>query len=785
MNYLDNELEQNFEQEEKSDDYYYSFPVKLKATLQRINFPKTEIKPDYGFFIIRLNPIQIIDGELHPHSKDWTGAISVKGNMSRLEAGEEYELTLKLLEVDPKYGATYKLLYKKSNFNFKDISQQKIFFDSFLTEKQIANIFETFENPIDILESGDIESLCQVKGIGYTTAEKILERYEGIKDYAQAYIELAEYDLTTDAIRKLCDRYGSPEALVNIIKTNPYILVDAEGYGFKKADNIALSGGLDKNSIDRVMAFIEHTLKEKGQNGYSWIESSELIYEIEEKLDGLEMDTVLEAVNTLKEQGKVWNGEFGKIGSMKLYRLEEKIVDELFRLMNAEKREIPEGWEDRVKLAEKLQGWEYTSEQKDAIKTILENNVCIVTGWGGTGKSSTVLGALKALGDVSFGQCALSGKASSRLEDVTGYKSFTIHRLLGFMEGQFTYNKDNPMEHDVIVLDEASMVSGDLFYSLIQAVKTGNRLIMMGDINQIPPLTSLNVFYDCLMSGVIPSVRLTEIHRQAKRSAIITNSIQLSKGIQLVEKDFEGKETRGELQDLHLDIYDKSWKTFDKVIETFKEKLAIVKDVDKIQVIVPFNLSGEVSCYNLNKKLQEICNPVNSNKKEIEISYGKDKKAILREGDRIINTLNNYGLQAIVEDGVGMEQIPVFNGFVGSIEKICRNGNLEIYFPILDRRVIIPKSHWEEKKAIQHSYCISCHKAQGSQFECVIVAIDSTHYVMLNSEWLYTAISRSEKDCTLIAQRHALNTAIRKKHSKERQTFLIDLIHNKLNKHID
>ena len=1118
MNYLDNELEQNFEQEEKSDDYYYSFPVKLKAKLHQVNFPKNKIMLEYGRAIVQLDVVGILEGQLHPRAKNYKGMINVKGNMARLEAGEEYEFTLKLDGVDPKWGATYKLLYKKSNFNFTDVTQQKIFFDSFLTEKQIANIFETFENPIDILESGDIESLCQVKGIGYTTAEKILEKYEGIKDCAQAYIELAEYDLTSDAIKKLCDRYGSPDALINIIKTNPYILVDAEGYGFKKADNIALAGGLDKNSIDRAMAFIEHTLKEKGQDGYSWIESSELIYEIEEKLDGLEMDTVLEAVNTLKEQGKVWNGEFGKIGSMKLYRLEEKIVDELFRLMNAEKREIPEGWEDRVKIAEKMQGWEYEDEQKEAIKTILNNNVCIITGYGGCvdadteyfngekwiriadykkgdkvlqyeviekdrgkatlthperyvkleeekltliknktgsvnqllsdehdvvyvtskgntykkqflkikeqhknskhgftgkfittfdyegegiklsdeeirlmiaviadghfhaqrssswckvnlkkqrkkdrlekllkeagieykkristvdgyhvysfyapykykefdyfwyncnkkqfkviadevllwdgslyggkkrftttskktadfiqfvfstlgsratlftrdrtgqkymtngkeyirqsieydihiskknklvsiqaktqeekidlveipttdgfkycftvptgmlvlrregrifitgncGKTASMLGALKALGNVTFGMCALSGRASSVLQDATGYKSQTIHRLLKFEEGEFQINKDNPLPHDVVVLDEGSMVDGELFYSLIQSIKTGSKLIMLGDVNQIPPMTSLNVFYDCLKSGVIPKVELTKIHRQARASGIITNSIQIAKGKQIAEKGFEDKETRGELQDFHIDIYDKSWKTFDKIIETFKKKIGIVKDVDKLQVIVPFNLNGDVSVYNLNKTLQEICNPPSKGKKEIQISYNKDKKAILREGDRIMNIKNNYQMEEINEDGFIAQNVEIFNGYIGIIKKIHHNGNLEVFFPIIDKLVILPKSHWQgDKIGIQHAWCSTIHKFQGSQADCVIIAIDFTHYKLLTNEMLYTAISRASKDCTLITTNKALAFAIRTKDSKQKQTFLIDLINSKLNKPID
>jgi exodeoxyribonuclease V alpha subunit len=495
----------------------------------------------------------------------------------------------------------------------------------------------------------------------------------------------------------------------------------------------------------------------------------------------------MESVNTLKEQNKVWNGELGKIGSMRLYRLEEKIVEELFRLMNAERREIPENWEDRVRQAEILQGWEYEDEQIEAIKIILESNVCIITGWAGVGKTATVLGALKALGDISFGMSALSGKASSVLQDSTGYESHTIHRLLRFKEGVFEHNKENPLPYDVVILDETSMVNGNLFYSLIQSIKTGAKFIIMGDVNQIPPIGSLNIFHDLLKSSVVPSRKLTKIHRQARKSGIITNSIQIARGEQLIEKGFEGKETRGELQDFHIDIFDKSWKTFDKVIETFKEKLETVKDYTKISVIVPFNFNGDVSCYNINKTLQEICNPPNPKKNEVEISYAKGKEVIIREGDLVLNTVNNYKLKAVVENDMGFEEVPIFNGFIGTVEKIWHNGNIEIYFHMIDKRVIVTKSHWSEKKAIQHGYCISIHKAQGSQNDYIIVGMDFTHYKMLTSELLYTAITRAKKDCVLISTTQALSHAIRTKDSTQKQTFMVKFLNckNKLKTEVE
>jgi exodeoxyribonuclease V alpha subunit len=766
---------QEQEQTQKPDSYYKDMIVKIKAKLQRVNFPKTRIMDEYGYAIVKLEVLEILSGEFHPRAFDYRKAISVKGEMSRLEAGEIYDFTIKLENVDPQWGANYMLTFCKSDFKFETKEQQSIFFEAFLTPNQITNLFETFDNPVEILKNGDTESLCKVHGVGQTTAEKMIQKYEKSINYAEAYVKLYEYDLNTSTINKLCQTYGSPNALVNIIKNNPYVLVEVDGYGFSKADTIALKTGIDPNSPTRIMAFIELILKDMGEQGNSWMDSSELLYKIEEQLGDIDMGIIIEAVTTLKELNKVWNAEKGKIGHMKFYTLELSIVKELYRLLSAPKQEIPKGWEDRVRQAEKLQGWEYTNEQKKAIETILNNNVSITTGHGGVGKSSTVLGAVKALGDVRFGQCALSGKASARLQEVTGHRSQTIHKLLGFQDKKFTVDRSNPLHHDVIILDEATMVNGSIFYSLIQSIPSGSKLIMIGDVNQLPPIGSLNVFFDCLDSGIIAGIKLTKIHRQAQKSAIITESIKIAQGIQLVEKDFLGTETRGELQDFHLDVYDQQWKTFDKVINTFKEKLEIAKDHAKVQVIVPFNMRGEISVFNINKALQKICNPEDPAKAERTITYGKNKLATLREGDLLMNTVNCYGINVYTEEVLREEKTDIFNGYIGELKKI-KGDDLIVYFPIIEQEVVLPVKHWLVDKAIQHGWATTTHRYQGSQNDYVIVAIDSSHYIMLTSELLYTAVTRASKDCTLIAQNSALQTAIRTKSSTTKQTFMKEML---------
>ena len=1111
----------------RDESYYVETPVKLKGALSKLMFPKAPNEmEEYGYAIIKVKTEEILEGELHPKARDYMGCISVKGNMQNLTFGETHEFTIILDEVDEKWGASYKINFIRSDFNFENEEQIKIFFTSFLSENQIDNLYKQFDKPLKILQDGDIESLKKVKGIGESTAMKILDKYESSLDYAQAYVELSKYNLTNDAIKKLCDKYGSPEVLVGVIRNNPYKLIEVDGYGFKKADNIAFGSGFEFDNIERVKAYIEYILDKYGENGYSYIASSQLLLLIEDGDDGddglgnIDMGIILSAVNELKEQGIIYNEEKGKIGLRKFYNLELKIAEELKRLLLADSnsiKEIDSEYIDRIRKTEKLQGWEFTDEQEDTIMSIVKEQVSIVIGKGGcvdadtefftgrewkriadyksndnvlqfntdrtaelvkpssfikipcdtmwhmnndsnsidqvlsdehrviyqtsrghlaekpfseimkiqnsnrlgflgrflhsfdyggkgidltdaeirvmvavfadgsynksephwanyyqcrfhlkkdrkkdrlkkicedaniellkrpsvadgysdfyiitpnsrqktfptswynasrdqlqiileevmywdgsfrvkggksfsttiksdadfvqfvasacgysaiigtldrvgqdyltsekiyqrksveyevcvaknknrttsiakdqrakteihstiteyktidgykycftvdsgmlilrrngrifitgnSGKSSSVLGGINALGDITFAQCALSGKASARLSELTGLPSYTIHRLLGFNPkgasengNVFMYNKDNQLRVDAVVLDEASMIGGSLFLSLLEAIPTGCKLIMIGDTSQLPAIGALNVFYDCIESGIIPASKLTKIHRQAQKSAVITETFKLSEGIQITDKNVDGIEIRGELLDLELDIHNNKRSTVNKIIYHFEEKLALCGDVMEVQVIVPMNSRGESSVHNLNVELQEIYNPYSDNKDEIEVRINKKQTAIFRVGDKLMNTKNNYSVDTNEERS---ETVAVFNGFIGELKEI-RGKDLIIYFPLLLKEVVIPYSHWQGKFGVQHAYAGTCHKMQGSGFKYVIAAIDYSHYILLSREWVYTALSRTIKHCVLIAENSALHYAINHTETRTKQTYMVDML---------
>jgi len=757
----------------KNDEYYENMIVKVKGRLSKVFFPRNpEPMADYGYAIVRIIVDDILEGELHPKSKDWRGTVSLKGEMQALDEFEDYEFTIKLDEVSEQYGASYEVQYTRPDYDLSDVNGMKIFLGNILTETQVENMFETFDNPLEVLENENIKELLKVKGVGEQTAKRIVTKYKENLDYAEAYIELAEYGLTPNTIVKLSDELGSPTILIETIKKNPYFLTNVKGIGFTRADKIALDSGFGRESIERICAFIEFTLNDLGERGLSWIVSSDLVFLIEDNLGEIPMDKIIASVNKLKEENILWNGEQGKVGLMKYYIIECKIRDEIMRLMSGVV-EVPENWEDSVRQAEQLQGYKYTDEQWDAIRDVVNSLVASIIGKAGVGKTTSVLGAIKSLGEIIFAMCALSGKASSRLEEVTGMDASTIHRLLGFNPSKgdgsmFDYNKDNKLPVEAVILDESSMVGGIIFLRLLEAIPTGARLVMIGDIRQLSPIGAMNVFYDFVQSESIPLGELKQIHRQASKSAIITESHKVSEGIQLFERDFTGVVILGELQDLTLDIVEKSWSIPDKILEYFIQELDRFKDILEVQVLSPLNLRGDTSVYALNKLIQAYYNPPSEDKKQVTCKIDNNKFYDFRVDDKCMCVKNNYKL----EDTEG-RKVAVFNGYTGIIKDIIGN-QLIIDFPLANTEhyVIVPASHWNGKKGISLAYCATTAKSQGSGFKSVIYALDNSHYMLLCKEQLYTAMTRAKENMILVGERKAVIKAIETNEASEKQTHL-------------
>ena len=443
----------------------------------------------------------------------------------------------------------------------------------------------------------------------------------------------------------------------------------------------------------------------------------------------------------------------------------------MLRIRDAESDFKYDGWEGRIKNIEREQGWEFTDEQINGIKMGLEKNVLVISGSAGTGKSTLVNGIITALTDYSHVMCALSGRASARLAEVTGETGYTIHRLLGYSGAGFEYNKEKQLGYDIYILDEISMVDAELFYYLIRAIPSGSKLIMLGDPAQLEAIGCGNVAYDMIQSNEIPDILLTKIHRQAAKSAIITNSTAVRHGEQIIDAEWSGTEVRGELQDLVLDCYLDSSNSFYKVMEYF-QRLYAQKDFDilETQVIVPVKKRGDSNTYNLNNDIQELYNPARDDLKEESVMTISSGLRIFRVGDKVINTVNNYKVEPTI-----------YNGNIGIIKDITIEENEEgdeTDVMIIDfvgiGRVSIPKDYWEQ---LDLAYAITVHKYQGSQSDNIIFNFDFASYGLLSRQLIYTGITRAKKKCYLVCQTGALRYGVAQEAISRKQTPLQDSLY--------
>ena len=750
------------------EEDYEDILIKCKIRLSKQMFPKDKLIGSGDFGIISASVLDILQGE--PQINRW-GTITLTGNMCEINDDEIYVVIGR--EVDnEKFGLQYEVIFMCVDIKLTNKNDQYKFLEKVLPEKQCLDIFKAFDDPMEILENKDVKSLCTVKGIGVPTALKLIEKYESGKDYSEAYVELDKYGLTKYMIDKLVDYFGSPNTVIAKINENPYLLIDEmDGIGWEKADEMALEGGLGEYSINRIKAYVKYYLYEEANIGNTWVDIDDLL----DAIDGtigyeLPQETLSEALKEMNDKNIIWtNEDKDRIGLMKFYQLEKNIAEELHRLNSAKNHFNADGWKTKIKNLEIRQEWEFTEEQLSGVQAILENQIIMIIGGAGTGKSSTVAGMLEIFKeDYTFAQTALSGRASCNLSDITGEDGYTIHRLLGYNpKVGFVYNKSNRMSKDIIILDELSMVGADIYYRLIQAIETGSKLIMLGDKHQLEAIGVGNIMFDMMESGYIKCVELTKIHRQAEKSAIITESIKIKNQEHIISKDFVGKDVRGELQDFELDIYRNKDTTSKRVVAHFKELLPKTENIFDIQVIVPMKNRGKASAYYLNNLLQEIAIDTNVSTKLL-VGEGSKYPFTIFIGDKVLNNKNNY--EALNENG---DEVPIFNGDLGIVVDMDTIRRTLVVNFNNKGNIYIPKAHL---KHIALGYAATCHKMQGSGIKYVIAALDYTHYKLLTKEMVYTMQTRAKEYCVLCAENKALRYATTHTSVSTKQTHLEQLL---------
>lgn len=765
--------------------------IKIQARMNRILFPKyPDVLGEGGnnFGIVSWNPIDVIEGE--PHIDSW-GTIVVKGNYEeKIEYADDYIIIAKEVHSQDR-GLQYDLLYFAKNLDLSKVKNQKAFLKTFLSDIQIKEMYKVLDNPLEVIKEHDIESLKKVHGVGDYIANCIIERFEENRDNCEMYIELDKYGLTPKFIQKLVKKYSNPQKVIEIVKNNPYQLsFDVEGIGFKTADDIALKGGIKRTDPDRIKGYINYILNEQAQEGNSFITSGELTSFIFEEFGGKENilevykdendniigNNINEAIKGLKDNGIIQIEENEsksqrRVYLTKYYRLEEEIAKHLKRIAKAENKFKYDDWEEILKQQEIKQGWTFTEEQRTGIKLGLDEQVCFITGGAGTGKSSLVSGILESLKNYTFAQTALAGKASARLQEVTGEEGYTIHRLLGFKPPYgFTFNEDDPLTYDIIILDEISLVGGEIFLSLLKAIPNGTKLIILGDMGQLPSIGCMNLAFDLYNSNFITTIELTKVHRQAQKSGIITDSLKLRNQIPVLDKNFVGEVVHGELQDMYYDISDTTESTRSKVMKWFKEKYdsEIVKNIMDIQILCPCKDRGDSSVFNLNLDIQNYINPPSPDKKEIVVKQSKDKSYTLREGDKVMCIKNNYKV-------MGEHKTGVFNGWCGILTEITDYGFHKVYIPMIHDTMIFSTS--DLINGVILGYASTVHKYQGSSARIIIGAFDNTTPPMMRTkELLYTLWTRAEKECITVAQNTALYNATKTSGVINKNTFLVELL---------
>lgn len=780
----------------------YSPTEKLRCLVKigHIIFPKKFTPGDWAICSASIE--EVYEGD--PYSTE----IKIKGRAYSLDIGGVYQLT-GTIDDHPDYGFSYDIVSFAKEFSTEDAGHRRMYLESLFTEKQVEAMYNKLPDPYKVFMDHDAATLCKVKGIGPSTARKMISRFHDDYAKSRAYVALGKYDLTVNLIDSLIRRFhGDIDKLLFTVNENPYIMMfEVDGIGWKKADQIAVAKGIKPDDLIRFEANIIHQLNQITEQGNTWVTPAWLVSAVLTDM-GLSFeyaDKFREALYSLHEKHELWwDDEKTKIALYKLRKLEENIAKELYRIASGAPLE-PRTQEPPDVILRKFEeetGFDFTEEQRSAIMSTLQNNVSIITGGAGTGKSTSVRGVLKVLEGCTFAQCALSGRAAARLSEVTGQGGSTIHRLLKADDSGFGfyYKEDNPLPYDIIILDEVSMVGAEIFLDLLKAIGDHTKLIMLGDDGQLESIGLCNLFKDMLDSEVVTVSRLTKIHRQAAKSAIITESVKVRNKEPIIDYDWVGEETRGELQDLKLVVYDDAILSQDTVVEQYQALLDEGISYNDIQIVLPMKQRGMLCTYTLNQRIQELVNPPKHGIEGILVGATKTDKShayYLRKNDRVIVTKNMYHAQKYVPWNASAISEPNYDTSLAELlgeydydevseeDLTCAiyNGDRGIILEIDGDGMVVEFDQWgeiyikrEEFRNVELGYALSCHKLQGSEAPYVIVGLDMSGRILLTKEWLYTAITRAKKHCIVCGESRAISYANNNSNISIKQTMLKDLL---------
>jgi exodeoxyribonuclease V alpha subunit len=609
---------------------------------------------------------------------------------------------------------------------------------------------ETF----DIIET-DNKRLREVEGIGDRRIEMISKAWDDQKEIRGVMVFLQDKGVSPAYAARIYKQYGRKS--VEVVRVNPYRLAtDIFGIGFMTADRIAEKLGIPHDSQVRAEAGILHVLHQLSDEGHVYY-PYELLIEECRKILGVDRGILIKAFGKIAADRKIVIEDLTRdevkennkaVYLARLYASETGVAEKLKKLMK-----IPKQLRafDRDKAIEWVQNElkiTLAENQRTAIKEAVDKKIMVVTGGPGTGKTTIINSIIRIYG--RLGQRVLlaapTGRAAKRMTEATAYQARTIHRLLEFSPkaGGFRRDENNPLDADLIVIDETSMVDTVLMHNLLKSVPDRATLILVGDVDQLPSVGPGNVLRDIIDSGIIPTVKLTDIFRQAKESLIVINAHRVNNGQMPIFRH---------LADHPRDFYyfeiEEPEKVLEKIIELCREKIPKKFGYDPfndIQVLTPMH-RGVVGAANLNAELQKHLNP-----SEDELVRGEK---ILRVGDKVMQIRNNYDKE-------------VFNGDIGRIAGI----NREDQEVIVDYDGRVVSYEYAELDEIVMAYAVSVHKSQGSEYQAVVMPVLTQHYMLLQRNLLYTGITRGKKLVVIVGTRKAIGIAVNNDKQQRRYTLL-------------
>ena len=639
-------------------------------------------------------------------------------------------------------------------------------------EKLASRMIDRFGDKLGEILEKQPERLAEVKGISAAKAREIAIRYKEKNDTRRAFIFLSEYGLTTNMSILVYEKYG--DEIYRIMKDNPYKLADdIRGIGFKKADEIARRAGIEVDSSYRIASGIMYVAEGAANEGNVYIPLDTLTEQTAVLL-GVDTDLVEEGIQDLAASRKLiiktGDGEVPHVYAAEYYYAEMKCAALLRDLSftNAYSPELnPAGKVDaKLMQLEKEMEIEFDDLQREAVHAAASEGIVIVTGGPGTGKTTAIKAMISYFADegMDIMLAAPTGRAAKRMTEATGYEAKTIHRMLEISSGldddntriRFERNEDNPLETDVIIVDEMSMVDMFIFKSLLQAISPGTRLIMVGDIDQLPSVGPGQVLRDLCNSGEFRVVKLNVIFRQAENSDIVMSAHEICAGRypRLDNKSsdffFISKNNEKEVGDRLVSLIVGSGAGAGTV--SFAEYAGT--SPFEIQVLTPMR-KGSLGVENLNRILQEHINPASPTKKEIE--YGD---LTIREGDKVMQIKNDYQAEwemvgdynIVIEKGTG-----IYNGDIGKVVYIDSYEKIVTVEFDEGKMVDYDYPHLEE---LELAYAITIHKSQGSEYPAVIIPLLPGPSILMNRNLLYTAVTRARKCVVIIGSEKAVKDMV-------------------------